>query len=148
MLTLVNKAAAKKLDDLNKSLTYSCLLLQSPDYGVSGNFGGYLNIFEVKKCNEVRANLAPVGSNAFCSTPCAQEFSSCSPELECWANPASRQFLCCDGQPSASFIPALPPVGSNAQCPVPCTLDASCPPGFECWANPIDQQFRCCNGRP
>ena len=75
MLNPVDKAAAKKLDELNKSVTYSCLLLQSPDYRVSGNLGDYLNIFAVKKCEEVRANLAPVGSNAFCATPCAQDFS-------------------------------------------------------------------------
>src|SRR5258706_11372951 len=88
--------------------------------------------------DESSDNLAPAGSSAQCPARCSPD-GRCPSDFECWADPNSHEFLCCDERPTTSFLPVLP-VGANARCiPDPCSLeDASCPDGFECWANPVE----------
>jgi hypothetical protein len=57
-------------------------------------------------CN-CSANLAPLGSQAFCRSRCALEDSSCPSGLDCWQDPINGEFLCCNARPLQSFVPVV-----------------------------------------
>lgn len=51
-LLIVERAAARELDELDKTKRYSCLLEIEPTYAVFSSFGLYICVFDVKKCVE------------------------------------------------------------------------------------------------
>jgi hypothetical protein len=52
-LLVIEKAAARELDDLDKTKKYSCQVEIDLAYGAPTTFGHYINVFDVKKCVEV-----------------------------------------------------------------------------------------------
>ena len=50
-------------------------------------------------------NLAPVGATAQCWIECSLADSLCPPTTECWQNPISTKFLCCNGRPLQGWVP-------------------------------------------
>jgi hypothetical protein len=44
-------------------------------------------------------NVAPPGSQAQCFGSCSLETASCPAPFDCWANPISGEFKCCNGRP-------------------------------------------------
>jgi hypothetical protein len=67
--------------------------------------GGRTSISQETSSPREERNLAPLGSKAACWIQCALEDASCPPDLECWQNPVSSKFLCCNGRPLQGWTP-------------------------------------------
>jgi hypothetical protein len=81
----------------------NCLVATSVE--VFDQSGGRTSISAEASSPREERNLAPLGSKAACWIQCSIEDASCPPDLECWQNPVSSKFLCCNGRPLQGWTP-------------------------------------------